>query len=59
LSLVQNWLKRISHEGVELAPLSATILRPPKMLTPDDVEAKPKDEGGHGAAKPSGHGGGH
>jgi len=66
LILVKDWLKRITHEGVELAPLSAVLLRPAPMLTPEDVQDAPKEAGGHGGGeakeeKPAegGHGGGH
>jgi polysaccharide deacetylase 2 family uncharacterized protein YibQ len=58
LIIVRDWLKRLAHEGVELAPLSATILRPPKMLTPDEVEP-PKKEGGHGGGEAKPAAGGH
>lgn len=52
LILVRDWLKTVQREDVELAPLSAAILRPPKMLTPDDVEPKKESAGGEG--KPAG-----
>ncbi|MFZ4125359.1 MAG: divergent polysaccharide deacetylase family protein [Rickettsiales bacterium] len=61
LILVKDWLKRGTHEGVELAPLSAVILRPAPMLQPGDAAAAPKEASGHGGgteAKPaqsSGH----
>lgn len=35
--LVRDWLKRTNYEGVELAPLSAKLLRPSKMLTPEEA----------------------
>lgn len=61
LILVKNWLARNMQEGVELAPLSAVILRPAPMLQPGDEAATPKKTDSHGGAeaKPAASGGGH
>ncbi|MBN8543855.1 MAG: divergent polysaccharide deacetylase family protein [Alphaproteobacteria bacterium] len=59
LILLKNWLTRNMQEGVELAPLSAVILRPAPMLQPGDVEAAPKPAAGHGGGEAKPAAGGH